>query len=392
MDRIAVLGAGNAGQCIAVDCKLAGKEVRLFEFPEYRRNVEGIKTSRKIRLSGPQSNKKQFKREGLATLDLVTTDIVEAVKGAQILCVSVWATGYEKVFKTLIPLLEDGQVVVLYPDNFGSLMFRKLMRDSGCRKKIIVGGWSSLPYGVRIIELSDTNEVYAGYRAISLRGDTLPSRHRDAFFDAMRHFPIMDSVDMEAGDTILDVDLSNLNPILHVPSTILNAGAIDNWGIIFGDSNVYYDIYKHGFSPHVAKVQFQFYQELCGIAEKVGISIQHFERSDFMSRTSLLGIEFMGKGYSIPFEERIPDDQWAKFLPGERFSLNHRYVTEDIPVGCRVFYELAKAFGADVPVIQSMIALGSVYSDTDYFTKGFSLENLGISGMSRDELLKYLRG
>jgi opine dehydrogenase len=391
MRRIAVIGAGNAGQCIAADCSLAGKEVRLFEFPEFGKFIESIWHTRRIEIVGPQRNGKGFKREGIATIDLVTTDLQEAVKGAGIICISIRANMYESLFRSLIPFLEDGQVITLYPDNFGSLIFRRIMREMGSTKRVVIGGWSSLPYGARILKLSEVNEVYILYRAITLRGDTLPSKDQKKFFEIMKQLPIMDTVDMSAGDTVIDIGFSNVNPILHVPATLLNMGAIDNWGTIFGDSNVFYDIYRHGFSPNVAKVQIALYKEEFAIAEKMGVGIQPYETVDFLSRTSILGQEFMGKGFAIPFEKKIPPEEWMKYLPGERFTVESRYITEDIPVGCRVFYELARKFSIAVPIIESMINLGSVVSEKDYFAEGFSLKDLGIDQMDRDQLLRYLR-
>jgi len=40
MRRMCIIGAGNAGAAIAGDMTLAGHECRLFEFREYRANLE----------------------------------------------------------------------------------------------------------------------------------------------------------------------------------------------------------------------------------------------------------------------------------------------------------------------------------------------------------------
>lgn len=391
MKKIAVLGAGNAGQAIAADCKLAGKNVSLFEFEEYKHFIEHIMVTKKIKLFGPERNLKEFKRNGTATIDMVTTNMEEAVKGAGIVAISVRAHAYERLFKELIPCLEDGQVITLFPDNFGSLILRRMMREQGCDKKVIIGGWSSLPYGARLTKLADVDDVYVLYRAITLRGDTLPSKDNKAFIEAMEDFPIMDTIDPVLGDTVIDIDFSNVNPILHVPASVMNVGAIDNWGIIFGDKDEFFDIYKHGFSYNLAKIQYTLYQEEAAIAQKVGVGIQPYEKKDFFSRTSILGQEFMGPDYAVPFEEIIPADQWMMYLPGERFTVESRYITEDIPVGCNTYYQLAKKYGVRVPVIESMINLASVISGVDYYEEGFSLEYLGISHLGPEELLNYLR-
>jgi opine dehydrogenase len=68
-----------------------------------------------------------------------------------------------------------------------------------------------------------------------------------------------------------------------------------------------------------------------------------------------------------------------------------RYITEDVPVGCRVYYELAKKYGIKVPIIKSMISIASTVNNINYFEKGFSLKDLGIENMSHTELIKYLK-
>ena len=201
----------------------------------------------------------------------------EVVKDADIIAISVRSRIYDQLFSVLIPFLEDGQVIPLYPDNFGSLILRKKMMEMGCEKKVIVGGWSSLPYGCRVISNNEINKVNILYRAVNLRGDTLPSSDREQFFSALKGFAPMDTIDFIPGDTMVDIGFCNVNPILHVPAVLLNIGAIDNWGIIdpVGKKDVYFNIYRHGFSENVSKVQYSLYLEEVEITRKMGIQIQH---------------------------------------------------------------------------------------------------------------------
>ncbi|MEA3507674.1 MAG: NAD/NADP octopine/nopaline dehydrogenase family protein [Synergistota bacterium] len=393
MKTVAVLGAGNSGKTLAADAALAGHEVRLFEFPEYAASIRNLRKTRKIRVVGKQVNAEGFVREGVVILDHVGSDMAKVVSGADIIAVSVRALSYEKLFGALVPHLEDGQVVAIFPDNFGSFVLRKKIAESGRRVQVTVGGWSSLPYGCRVIRDHDISEVNIIYRAVNLRGDALPSSDRSVFFDAMQEFAPMDTVDPIAGDTMVDVGFCNVNPILHVPAVLLNLGAIDNWGVIdhVGSRDVYFNIYRHGFSEHVSKVQYAIYLEELEIAEKMGIELQKYDRKVFFSRLGILGPEFMGEGYTTPLEQNMPDFYQPVYFPGERFSPQSRYITEDIPVGCHLFYQFAKRFGVKVPVIESMIRLGSTVSGVDYFSKGMTLKDLGVENMSNDELLRFLR-
>ena len=51
------------------------------------------------------------------------------------------------------------------------------MRENNCNKTVVIGGWSSAPYGARIVKEGGvlTPEVSLMYRAITLRGASLPS-------------------------------------------------------------------------------------------------------------------------------------------------------------------------------------------------------------------------
>lgn len=390
MKTVAVLGAGNSGKGLAGDAAVAGHRVRLWETPAFAKNIEGLK---RIKVYGVQNNAKQFKRSGTADIELATTNMRDAVEGADIIAISVVSLGFDTMLNQLIPCLENGQVIVFYPDNYGSLIMRKKMREMGCNKRVIIGGWSSLPYGARVTEIGETSEVFFVYRAISLRGDALPSSDREEFFKAMREFACMDPIDFIPGDTMIDINLCNVNPILHVPAVLMNAGAIDNWGIIapVGDKNEYYSIYRHAFSPSVSKVQYGIYLEEVNMAKALGISIQHYDKNVFFSRLGILGPEFMGEGWTTPLEENMPDWYRMQYYPGARFTVQNRYVSEDVPVGTKMFYELGKLAGVKTPLIESMITIGSAVNDTNYFDSEWDLKKIGIDGMSKEAILHYLR-
>lgn len=90
---IAVLGAGAVGKTVAADCKLAGREVRLYSrSPKSLAHID--KTG--ILLDGIQRNLYGFERSGRAMPDVVTSDMAEAVKGARIIVLCVPALSHEE--------------------------------------------------------------------------------------------------------------------------------------------------------------------------------------------------------------------------------------------------------------------------------------------------------
>jgi len=389
---IAVLGAGAVGKTCAADCKLAGQEVRLYDMEPFAETTLRNVRETGIEIDGIQRNLYNFKRSGTAKLDMVTSDIEEVMKDAGIIIIATTALGHEILFRKMIPYLEDGQVIHITTDNFGTLLFRKLMRELKCNKTVIVGGWSSAPYGTR-------NEVAGGftfpkcsmkYRAISLRGATLPMTDIDDFMATVPMIGCLDAVTNGdgpvKGNTVLDIGFSNINPVVHVPATLLGVSTMENWGKIFGDfDKTGYSMYAHALCPSICEIQYRFYQEEIALAEKIGVGVESYDYDDFFSRRSVLAIEYMGKGnYYLPLDQPTTESNTG---PN---SIYHRYVTEDVPVGCKIYHDLGVAYNVHTPIIDSMITIASGMVGKDYFTEGYSLEYLGLDGMIREELLDYL--
>jgi len=118
----------------------------------------------------------------------------------------------------------------------------------------------------------------------------------------------------------------------------------------------------------------------------MGIDMQRYEKEHFFSRENVLGQEYMGTDYVIPFDEQDP----IQYGTGP-FTMENRYITEDIPIGCNVYSQLGRQYGVKTPVIDSMIVLAEAILKRDLISTGYTLADLGIGGMSRDELNAYLR-
>lgn len=378
---VAVLGGGACAQTFAAEFTLAGYKVRLYELPELAQGTLGeVLRTHEIELGGAQANFKWFRRTGIAKVGVVTTEISEALKGAGLVIVAIPAKGHKPFFEKMIPCLEDGQMISIFPDNFGSLMLRNMMGEKGCNVDVIIGGWSSMPYGVRVVE---PGKLDCLIRIRELLGDALPGKDGDRFFETLKGIPAFDgTVELKKGDTVIGVGLSNPNPAVHVPGSILNVGAMEvsemegTLGIPKGK----YSMYKHGMSPAVARVQFVFYQEERKIASAMGIKMIEYREDQFFWKGGIMGVE-----YWVPFADVIlppivgPD------------SVEHRYFTEDIPVGTVIRYHLAKKFGVDVPTIESMIQLGSAICKRDFLKEGITLKELGIEDLTKEQIIRYVR-
>lgn len=395
---IAVLGGGAVGKSCAADMKLAGKEVRLYDMMPFAKNTLANLEKTGILLDGVQRNLYCFERSGRAYLDMVSSDMGKVVKGAGLIVIAAPAMAHEPFFRELIPHLEDGQVIHIFTDNYGTLLLRKMMREMGCTKQVIVGGWSSAPYGTRIESAGKFTFPHVGvkYRAITLRGASLPMSDIDAFMESSRYLPCIDAVTYgngpEAGNTVLDTGFANINPVIHVPATILGVSTMENWGVIFGgyDKNSY-SMYCHGLCPSICEVQYQFFEEEKALAKEIGVGTPQYAYESFFSRRSVLTQEYMGLDKDGKDNVIFPLDQPSDEGNTGPNSINHRYLTEDVPVGCKIYHDLGVQYGVPTPVIDSMIVLaGSMHKKSFFETSKYNLAYLGIDNMPKEELLAYL--
>lgn len=388
---IAVLGAGAVGKAVAGECALAGNAVRVCDLPPFSDSTLFGMAERGLKFYGGQLNLYGFERSGQATFDRVTTSVAEAVNGAGIVILTTPSLGHRAFFEQLIPALEDGMVIHIIPDNFGTLLLRKMMREAGCQKDVVIGGWSSSPYGSRVDikggVVLPSIRVY--YRAITLRGAALPMTDNEDFLQSTKFIGAFDCINqgdgVVAGQTVMDTGFSNVNPVLHCPGVILGVGVMENWGVIYGEEKYDFSIYSHAYCPSISRVQYRLYQEQCALAEAMGVGIQHFEKKQFFSRENILGCEYMGEDYEIPFEEH----DYIQYGTGP-FTIQNRYITEDIPVGCHVYHELGKKFGVPTPIVDSLIHLACTMAEKDFFETGYTLDYLDIGHMSKAQMLDYL--
>ncbi len=119
--RFAVLGTGNSGQAYAADITLKGFSVNLAEVPEFEDNILAIEKKGGIDISGDASN-------GFAKLNMITTDLKEAIRGVDVIIIGGSAYAHEPFSKALANHFEDGQFI-LFTSNFGALRFKKWMHE-----------------------------------------------------------------------------------------------------------------------------------------------------------------------------------------------------------------------------------------------------------------------
>ena len=89
--------------------------------------------------------------------------------------------------------MEDGQTVSIFPDNFGSLILWRIMKEKGIKTRVIVAGYDSLVYGARLVEYNnletETDVVNITYRENEIRVTRCPPATMTSISSAARRSP-----------------------------------------------------------------------------------------------------------------------------------------------------------------------------------------------------------
>ena len=156
--KVAILGAGNGGQAIAGYLAMHNYDVALYDIAEEK--INELKTLGGIQLEG--------RIEGFGKVACITTDIAEAVRGAEIVMVTTVANAHRAVAKSIAPYIEEGQVIILNPGRTcGALVFKQTLNESGCTKRYYLGEAQTLVYACRVIENGHVNVI--GIKGVSYR-------------------------------------------------------------------------------------------------------------------------------------------------------------------------------------------------------------------------------
>ena len=71
-------------------------------------------------------------------------------------------------------------------------------------------------------------------------------------------------------------------------------------------------------------------------------------------------------------------------------SMQDRYITEDVPYGLVLLSTLGRLLSIPTPISDAVINLCGVINRTDYWTEGRGVDQLGLGGMSVEQIEAFL--
>ena len=355
--KVAVMGGGNGSHTIAADLALKGLTVNMFEMEQFAASMQKVFETGQIAMIGVAGC-------GKATLNLVTSDIEEAVKDAEIIFIPLPGFTISTYARLLAPHLTEDQMVVIMPGTLAALEFRETLRANGNLKPVIIAETGGLPFATRIIAPAKVQTFHI--RSVCALA-AIPGNKGLVVYDKIK-----DLYPFALKETVIETGLGHLTPLLHPAGCLLNAGRIER-------SHGEFYMYEEGMTPSVVRVMESLDKERLEIGERLGIRLP-------------TGVDMMvesGYGPRGTLWESLNGSAGLTPVKGPD-SLENRYVTEDVPFGLVAWASLGNAVGADTPIMDALIALGSAVMGKDCWQEGRNLGRMGLEELDLQQIKTYL--
>lgn len=359
MNKIAIIGGGNAGTTMAAQLKQLDQTVSLYDVIEAQLQPI-LENDNTVVLTG------KVDTPGSVRLDLVTMDLAEAIAGAGLIICSTPAHAHRLVARDLAPHLESGQIILLNPGRTGGVLeFHQTLQAHNCRAEVLVIEAQTILQATR--REGTTIHIFGMKQRVWCAG--LSRADNRPFFDLIQPlFP-----QFMPAPSLWHTSLHNIGMLFHPTPTLLNLGRME--------SDQPFDYYHDGFSPTIAELVERLDRERLAVAQALGITlpgvIEWLEESYGATGSNLyhaLQNNTKYEGIRAPLLQSIAAKQQL------------RYVVEDVPMGLVPVSELGHKLGVETPAMNTIIDLANLLYETDFRANGRNLAQLGLADLSAAEI------
>lgn len=365
--KVSIFGAGNAGLTAAYHFTQQGCQVALYGSSGFDDQIHAISADGGI-TSLSKFHGVSLEYGGFESIDLLTTDIEQAIAYSDILILPVPSFAQEPLFKQMLPYLKSNQTIVLMPGNYGSLALNQLKIELGYQDlNLNFVDAISIPWATRIT--GNAEIAILGMKSF-LPIAALPASKTEEILALLQPiFPLK----LTALENVIAAGLENINFGGHPLMTTLNIGLLENFP---GKFNYYTDC----CSPATAKACESMDKERLAVGEAMGLALKS-------------ELEAMNELYEMDAKsvyELNKTSQTHGSVNGAPDSSTNRYITEDVPYLLVPCVEFAKLLGVKTPIAISVLHLTNAFNEADYFNSGRTLEKMGLSSMTLPEILKKI--
>ncbi len=366
--KASIIGSGNAGLTAAYHFSLLGVDICLYGARGFDQPLTDIEEKGGIEALA-EFNGVSLSFAGFQQIDRVTRNLQEAVDYSDLLILPVPSFAQEPLFTNMLPFLKDGQIIMLMPGNYGSLVLNRIKNEKGYSDlDITFVDAISIPWATRIVGPAQLSIL--GLKEF-LPVAALPASRTEAAIARLQPiFPLP----LTALPNVICAGLENINFGGHPLLTTLNMGLLENFAGKF-------NYYKDCCSVATAKAAMVMEEERQAIGRGLGVKLH----SELEMMNALYGIDC-----KTVYEVNRTSETHGK-LNSAPDSSSNRYITEDAAYLLVPCYDFAKLLGIELPMITACLHIDNAYNDTNYFVTGRTLEKMGLAGLSVEQIMAAVK-
>lgn len=346
MKRITVVGGGGTGLMMAADLSLKGHEVTLFELKPYAEKIEAVRQRGYVEVTVDNVTKQ-------AVISRITTEKKEALAFAECILIAVMAQRQEEIMDEIAPFLQEGQTVCFSAGNCASILLKKKLGG----KNILVGEMQGNIYPCRLLP---DGKLISAFPYKKKGVAAFPARDNEAFVEALA--PVYPCYPVR---NVFEATLNSPNVSIHLAGTLLGTTKLE--------TTRDFRLYRDGLCPSVARLIQTLEDEKANVMVHMGYDV----------------VRSLGQIQALMEYDQHPELDVFRSLEGPT-GVDHRYVTEDAYTGNSLLLSMAMAFGIDTPVLAGLVAIASALNQTDFYSRGRTLEYFGLKGLGPDAVNHYL--
>lgn len=325
--KVAIIGAGHGGCAAGAILARKGHDVTLYKMSAsiHNENFEALHAAGGIYLEG-------IKGSGFYKLKASDRHSIDQIAACDVLLVHYVSNFHETVCREIAPHLKDNQLVVFNPGYLGTYALYREMQRIGNTAKVSFAEFETLAFSSRITRPGHVKIYSENVKHPFAMWPGVPSEEQWKLLEEIVGSCVL-------RESVLEVALHNPNLIIHTVGVLLNASKVE-------DPSKGFALYRDGFSPAVWKVVRELDKEKMNALTSLGYPARtYFE--EFQVRT-------FGK---VGMDDLEAFNHYASEAPNGPFSINHRYITEDVPYGLGLLQTIGEIQAFPTPMTDALIAL-----------------------------------
>lgn len=360
--KLTILGGGNGGLAMAGHMSLLGYETTVWS--PFSWELDPIEEAGGVEIIGPEV-------QGFAKVARIERHMDKAIKGANLIMIVAPAMSHTIYASMLAPMLRNGQVVLLNPGRTGgALEFARILTRFACAADIVLGETQTFIYAAERRAPTTVEILKEKFR---MRAAALPATDNDALMDVVRDlYP-----QIEPAQNVLETSLNNVAPVVHPGTVMLNTQVIERTAA--GEPLTFY---KDQVTQTVAAL----------VMEKVDKEKQAVARALGLKEVWSL-LDWYRESYHVVGDDiydTIRRNPYYDGFTAPTHFLAQNHILDDVPNSLVPIASFGRTLGVATPTIASLVDLASAMCSIDWWQEGRTLKNLGLCGMSGEEMVRHV--